>query len=368
MIKLTTNILGTFALKNGRIIEQILFPDDPREIAKRLEKIETSICGEETKLINKLVKSGVKKVFVNNPERFWGHEFNINFIEDKTIQNPYEITEQIGVSKKECDNLMFNANLELTKRKLRIVEKDKIIIHAVAAIDDIDEVVNLLVERLREWHSINFPELDHIVQNHKLYAELIQNFSSRENFKKIDKSDKSKINLEDRYLKRIKDAAESSFGAEFTKEDIGIIKTFSSPIVELYKNKKKIEDYVEELMKEVAPNITSLCGALLGARLIALSGSLKRMSTLPASTIQILGAEEAFFKFLKTGKKPPKHGAIFQLPEIRGAPKKIRGKIARCFAAKVSIAAKVDANDGKFIGDKLNDDFLKKVEKLNKNL
>jgi len=95
---------------------------------------------------------------------------------------------------------------------------------------------------------------------------------------------------------------------------------------------------------------------------------LSRMSTFPASTIQILGAEDAFFKFLKTGKKPPKHGIIFQLPEIRGAPKKIRGKIARTFAAKVSIAAKVDANKGKFIGNKLKEDFLKKVEKLNMGL
>ena len=365
MIKLTTNILGTFALKNGRIIEQILFPKNPEKIAERLEKIETSLCCEEIELINKLIETGIKKLSVNNPERFWGHEFNINFVLDRTISDPYELAENVGISKKEVDNLIFTANIELTKRKLRVVEKDKIIMQAVAAIDDIDEVVNRLVERLREWHSINFPELDHMVQNHKLYAELIQKVGERESFKKIDTF---KVGLEKGFMVSIKEASENSFGAEFTENDIEIIKTFSSPIIDLYDNKEKLEKYIEEMMKEVAPNITELCGALLGARLIALSGSLNRMSILPASTIQILGAEDAFFKFLKTGKKPPKHGIIFQLPEIRGAPKKIRGKIARTFAAKVSIAAKVDANKGKFIGNKLKEDFLKKVEKLNMGL
>lgn len=363
-IKLTTNILGTFALKNGRIIEQIIFPENPGELAERLEKIETGICKEEKELINKLINSGVKKLKTNNPERFWGHEFNINFVLDKTVIDPFEIAEQTGISKKDCSRLMSSANIELAKRKLQVVEKDRIIIQAVAAIDDIDEVSNRLVERLREWHSINFPELDHLIQNHKLYAQLVQNLGGRENFRE---KKNIKFGIESRFVDAIADAAESSFGAEFTKDDIEIIKIFSSPIVGLYKNKKEIEDYIEEMMKEIAPNINELCGALLGARLIALSGSLQRMSILPASTIQILGAEDAFFKFLKTGKKPPKHGIIFQLPEIRGAPKRIRGKIARTFAAKVSLAAKVDANNGKFIGDKLKKDFLKKFEKLNKN-
>ncbi|ODS39838.1 hypothetical protein BEH94_02885 [Candidatus Altiarchaeales archaeon WOR_SM1_SCG] len=361
MITLTTNILGTFALKNERIIEQILFPDNPCEIAERLEKVETSVCKEEIELINKLFNSGVREISANNPERFRGNEFNINFVPGKTIPDPYLIAESIGISKKEVDRLMSSANIELTKRKLQVVEKDKIIMQAVAAIDDIDEVSNRLVERLREWHSINFPELDHLIQNHRLYAELIQKLGSRENFKN---KKNIKFGIESRFVDAVSDAAESSFGAEFTKEDIEIIKTFSSPVVELYENKKKIEEYIEEMMKEVAPNINALCGALLGARLIALSGSLNRMSILPASTIQILGAEDAFFKFLKTGKKPPKHGIIFQLPEIRGAPRSIRGKIARTFAAKVSLASRIDANKGEFIGDKLNDDFLKKVEKL----
>lgn len=365
MIKLTTNVIGTFALKNGRIIEQIMFPEDQKEVAERLEKIETSVCEEEVELIKKLVKSKINEVFVNNPERFWGHEFGLKFFADKTIQDPYEIAETLGIPKKDVDAMISCANIELTKIKLRVVEKDKIIMQAVAAIDDIDEVVNRLVERLREWHSINLPELDHMVTNHKLYAELIRKVGGKEEFKHIDTF---KAGLETSFMHSLKDAAESSFGAEFTEKDIGIIKTFASPVIDLYDEKERIEKYIEEMMTEVAPNITELAGALLGARLIALSGSLERMSTLPASTLQILGAEDAFFKFLRTGKKPPKHGIIFQLPEIRGAPKTIRGKLSRTFAAKLSIAAKVDANHGKFIGDKLKKDFMKRFETLNKTI
>jgi nucleolar protein 56 len=119
-------------------------------------------------------------------------------------------------------------------------------------------------------------------------------------------------------------------------------------------------------MQKTAPNISALAGPLLGARLIKLSNGLKRMAILPSSTIQILGAEDAFFRFLKTGKKPPKHGIIFQYPEIRNAKREIRGKLSRTLASKLAVAAKIDAYKGEFIGDKLNEDFLKRIASLKK--
>jgi nucleolar protein 56 len=105
---------------------------------------------------------------------------------------------------------------------------------------------------------------------------------------------------------------------------------------------------------------------LLGARLIKLSNGLKRMATLPASTIQILGAEDAFFRFLKTGQKPPKHGVIFQHPEIRNSGRQLRGKLARTLASKLAVASKIDAYHGEYIGGKLNEDFMKRVQTLKK--
>jgi nucleolar protein 56 len=95
-------------------------------------------------------------------------------------------------------------------------------------------------------------------------------------------------------------------------------------------------------METVAPNVKELLTASVGARIIAKAGSLARLATLPASTIQVLGAEKALFRALKTGARPPKHGILFQHPLIHSAPKWQRGKIARAIASKVAIAARID--------------------------
>jgi nucleolar protein 56 len=95
-------------------------------------------------------------------------------------------------------------------------------------------------------------------------------------------------------------------------------------------------------MDLVAPNVKSLLTASVGARIIAKAGSLSRLAVLPASTIQVLGAEKALFRALKTGTRPPKHGLIFQHPLIHSAPRWQRGKIARAIASKVAIAARID--------------------------
>jgi nucleolar protein 56 len=110
-----------------------------------------------------------------------------------------------------------------------------------------------------------------------------------------------------------------------------------------------LTDHIEVAMETVAPNVKELLTAAVGARIISKAGSLARLATLPASTIQILGAEKALFRALKTGARPPKHGLLFQHPLIHSAPKWQRGKIARAVASKVAIAARIDyyRHDGK---------------------
>ncbi len=117
-------------------------------------------------------------------------------------------------------------------------------------------------------------------------------------------------------------------------------------------------------MKETAPNLTTLIGASLGARLISLAGGLERLSRLPSSTVQLLGAEKAMFLHLRSHKRPPKHGIIFQHPSIHRAPHWQRGKIARSLASKISIAAKVDNWNGEFVGDRLLEEFERRVEEV----
>jgi nucleolar protein 56 len=352
MIKLVTNVLGVFALKDGRIIKKILFPSDAKEIALRLSLSEEGVCPEEESLIKDLTTSGIKELFVQNPSRFLGKGLQISVQEDKKAVDPYAIAQELGFPRAELQALISEANIELTKRKLRIQERDQILMQAVASLDDVEEVSNRLMERLREWYSLHFPELDTLVVNQSLYARLV--------------ALPDKTSIDGGLAQQIEDAKSDTVGMEFTESDTAEVRKLAEAITKIDSFKADTETYLAELMKEIAPNTGELAGPLLGARLIAIAGGLERLSKLPASTIQVLGAEEAFFRFLRTHELPPKHGTIFQLPEIRSAPKHLRGKIARKFAAKLAITAKSDFFHGEYVGGKIRADFLKGVELLKK--
>jgi nucleolar protein 56 len=104
---------------------------------------------------------------------------------------------------------------------------------------------------------------------------------------------------------------------------------------------------------DAAPNVSDLAGPTLAAKLIEKAGGLKRMAMMPSSTLQILGAEKALYRALKTKARPPKHGLIFQHPYVNAAPRELRGLRARHLAAKLSIAARADAFSGNSIADQL---------------
>ena len=125
-----------------------------------------------------------------------------------------------------------------------------------------------------------------------------------------------------------------------------------------------MENYVDRTMEEMAPNVRAVAGALLGARLIAIAGSLQNLAMRPASTIQVLGAEKALFRSLKTGARPPKHGLIFQHTLLHDAKRWQRGKIARVIAGKLAIAARADAFGGRFIGERLKAEINKRLEEI----
>ncbi|MBN2250775.1 MAG: hypothetical protein JW724_01700 [Candidatus Altiarchaeota archaeon] len=352
MIRLTTNVLGAFALKNGGIITKKLFPKDPVEVAKRLAAMEDGVCDEEAGLVRELAGTGVRELYVNNPGRFLGKGFSMEFLPEKRFTDPFEIALELGLSREEVSDLMAGANLELTKSKLRVLERDQIMIQAVNSLSDVEEVNNRLMERLREWYSLHFPELDALVKNQSLYARLVASGNN--------------VSVDGGLLKQITDAREDSMGMDFSQADLAEVKKLAESVLAVESFREETEKYIGQCMKGIAPNTCELAGPLLGARLIAIAGGLERFSKLPASTIQILGAEESFFRFLKTGKLPPKHGVIFQLPEIRSAPRHLRGKISRKFAAKLAIAAKADYFEGGNIGASLRADFLKGVEGLRK--
>jgi nucleolar protein 56 len=160
-------------------------------------------------------------------------------------------------------------------------------------------------------------------------------------------------------------AAETSMGAHTSQKDLSQIQALSKNVLDLYELRKSMENYLDKTMEEVAPNTKAMAGALLGARLIALAGSLQNLAMRPASTIQVLGAEKALFRSLKTGARPPKHGLIFQHTLLHDAKRWQRGKIARALAGKLAIALRADAfGGGRYIGDVLKAALDKRIEEI----
>jgi nucleolar protein 56 len=132
----------------------------------------------------------------------------------------------------------------------------------------------------------------------------------------------------------------------------------------MYQLRQDLEKYLDSTMEEVAPNTKYLLGSLLGARLIALSSGLTNLAKRPASTIQVMGAEKALFRSLKSGTRPPKHGMIFQHTLLHDAKRWQRGKIARALAGKVAIAARADAFGGRHIGEELKAALDKRLDEI----
>ena len=126
-----------------------------------------------------------------------------------------------------------------------------------------------------------------------------------------------------------------------------IISHLAENTLQLVKVRDKLVTYVKSNMNQIAPNISTVAGDTIGARLIAKVGGIEQLARQSSSTIQLLGAEKALFRSLRTGARPPKHGIIFQHDQIHSAPKWQRGKIARSLAGKIAIAARIDAFRGK---------------------
>jgi nucleolar protein 56 len=276
-----------------------------------------------------------------------------------------EVAVESGFVKDEQDLSLWNRNVSLELAKLRIKgaseKRDLIIAQGIQTLDDLDRTVNLFMGRLREWYGVYFPELDRLIEKHETYARLVMNLGDRESYT-AEALEKENIPKERAGL--VAKAAESSMGADIAERDLEQIQALAKNVLEFYELRKNMENYIDRTMEEMAPNVRAVAGALLGARLIAIAGSLRTLAMRPASTIQVLGAEKALFRSLKTGARPPKHGLIFQHTLLHDAKRWQRGKIARVIAGKLAIAARADAFGGHFIGDRLKADINKRLEEI----
>ncbi len=252
----------------------------------------------------------------------------------------------LASSKDDAKDKIRNFAIALSEFKLRKVsaKPDLHIIEAIQALDEIDKTKNTLFSRVKEWYGLHFPELISFFENSTAYVKVISKFGGRENIKK---EELVKLGFSIEKAESISISAEISKGGEIRKEELKRISDVAKEVIRLDSLKDKFTSYIEKNMSNLAPNITSVVGANIGARLIAKIGGLKKLAMLPASTIQVLGAEKALFRALRTNTRPPKHGIIFQHKAIHSAPKWQRGKIARSIATKIAIAARIDAFRGR---------------------
>merc|ERR1711997_1363433 len=225
---------------------------------------------------------------------------------------------------------------------------DTMIVQAVSLLDDLDKELNNYIMRAREWYGWHFPEMGKIVTDNLAYVRTVQAMGMRENASQSDLSDI----LPEEVESAVKEAAEISMGTEISEIDLINIRHLCMQVVEIQEYREQLWSYLKNRMVAIAPNLTTLVGELVGARLISHAGSLMNLAKHPASTVQILGAEKAFFKALKTKHDTPKYGLIYHAQLVGQASSKLKGKVSRMLAAKAAIATRVDA-----LGEETNTDL-----------
>ncbi|CAG8452787.1 4529_t:CDS:2 [Paraglomus brasilianum] len=216
---------------------------------------------------------------------------------------------------------------------------DTMVIHAVALIDDLDKELNSYTMRCKEWYGYHFPEMKDIVTDSLQFAKVVKAMSTRASVRTADFSDI----LDEETITRLRDAADTSMGSDITMEDALNIEYACEQIIALTNYRTELQQYLSARMAAIAPNVTPLVGDLVGARLISHAGSLMSLAKYPSSTVQILGAEKALFRALKTKRETPKYGIIYHASLVGQASAKNKGKVARTLASKLALSIRVDA-------------------------
>ncbi|KAK3705678.1 hypothetical protein QZH41_009523, partial [Actinostola sp. cb2023] len=228
------------------------------------------------------------------------------------------------------------------KVKFNIHRVDNMIIQSIALLDQLDKDINTFSMRIREWYSYHFPELVKIVGDNYMYAKVAKFIKSRKDLSEEKLEALEEIVMDEGKAKAIYEASKSSMGMDIAPLDLINIEAFAGKVIGLADYRKVLHQYLISKMNSVAPNLSTLIGELVGARLISHAGSLTNLAKYPASTVQILGAEKALFRALKKKGNTPKYGLIFHSSFIGRANKKNKGRISRYLANKCSIASRID--------------------------
>ncbi|MCK5403116.1 C/D box methylation guide ribonucleoprotein complex aNOP56 subunit [Candidatus Bathyarchaeota archaeon] len=369
-------LIGVFAIdEENRVIDTVFFPRNREKMKDTIIRVQKGEVVEEVaKIVRNLVDKGYRSIIVENKNlaKSISEKFDVEvFIENPNQGGKYlrgnigRLAIEKGYIKdlEEFHKIVHEITTLLSRKNIRekSSRRDLLTSQTILIIDDLDKTFNIFANRLKEWYGLHFPELSTLVNKNEKYLKLIASLGRRKNFT-LEKLIKEGFTPEQ--CKNILSVAESSIGAKIEKKDILEIQNFANALLTLYNTRNNLESYLEEAIKEVAPHIHKLVGPTLGARLIAKVGGLGNLAKKSSSTIQVLGAEKALFRSLRTGAKPPKHGLIFQHNQVHQRPRWQRGKIARALASKLAIAARLDAYGGKYRGEELSKDFDERVKEI----
>ncbi|CAA7051859.1 unnamed protein product [Microthlaspi erraticum] len=228
------------------------------------------------------------------------------------------------------------------KVKFNVNRVDNMVIQAIFLIDTLDKDINSFAMRVREWYSWHFPELVKIVNDNYLYARVSKIIEDKSKLSEEHVPMLTEVLGDEDKAREVVEAGKASMGQDLSPIDLMNVQTFAQRVMDLADYRKKLYDYLVAKMVDIAPNLAALIGDMVAARLISHAGSLTNLAKCPSSTVQILGAEKALFRALKTRGNTPKYGLIFHSSFIGRASSKNKGRIARYLANKCSIASRID--------------------------
>jgi nucleolar protein 58 len=320
------------------------------------------------KIIKGKIPKNLKNFLINNAKRD-----SVLIINDVRLRNP--LIKKIGksfskiivkklyfrkiremLSSRILDNVQNNENNKVlflaqniyrNKLKINGTKLDKFLSQSIQILDETEKQLSIYGDRLREWYGWHFPELNDLIDNSITMAKCIIRFETRD---KIKVSDLSGL-LENKLIDELKIMSEISSGCNIFKDDLNSILSLCNQILKLDIFKKMVEKYLRNRMYLVAPNLSSLIGENIGARLISHCGSLLNLSKYPSSKIQLIGAEKALYRALKTRNPTPKYGIIFNAKIVNSSDLKLSGKISRILSSKSALCSRIDAlGENKFGG------------------
>ena len=324
----TTDALAAAA----SVVESKLNPDLKKFLKKHIVKKELS---EQLAVIDSKLGGAIKS------------KLGIECVSDSKMMELYRgIRAQLaslvdGLDEKTVHSMRLGLGHSLSRYKLKFSpdKVDTMIVQAIGLLDELDKEINTYAMRVKEWYGWHFPELAKIVNDNLQYAKIVLKMGVRSKAADMDFSDIIAEEVET----QLKETAIVSMGTDISDKDLLNIQALCTQVISMMEYRAQLFDYLKKRMSAIAPNLSMMVGELVGARLIAHAGSLLNLAKQPASTIQILGAEKALFRALKTKHETPKYGLIYHASLVGQSAPKNKGKVSRMLASKTALSVRVDA-------------------------